>query len=62
MDNLTIKEWREVRDLNQLEVANHIGINIGEYVAKEEGKRKWMVRDLIRLCKLFNIKITQITI
>lgn len=58
----TIKGWREAKGLSQLEVSERIGMKEHEYALKENGKKKFMVRDVIVICRVLEVDLEHTTI
>jgi transcriptional regulator with XRE-family HTH domain len=55
-----IKSIREAKDLKQIEVANHIGVDKSTYSKIEKGLRAITVEELKKMAELFNITTDQI--
>lgn len=50
-----LKELREDNDLNQSQVAKVINKSQQGYAHLENGKARFSIDDLIKLCKLYNV-------
>lgn len=55
-----IKAIREEKDLKQIEVANHIGVDKSAYSKIEKGLRAVTVEELQKMAHLFNMSTDQI--
>ncbi len=55
-----IKAIREEKELKQIEVANHIGVDKSAYSKIEKGLRALNVDELQRMAQLFNMTTDQI--
>ncbi len=55
-----IKDIREEKNLKQIEVANHIGVDKSAYSKIEKGLRALTVDELQKMTQLFNLTIDQI--
>jgi transcriptional regulator with XRE-family HTH domain len=50
-----IKDIREEKNLKQIEVATHIGVNKSAYITIEKGLRALTVNELQKMAQLFNM-------
>ncbi len=55
-----IKEIREEKNLKQIEVATHIGVDKSAYSKIEKGSRALTVEELQKMAQLFNMTTDQI--
>jgi transcriptional regulator with XRE-family HTH domain len=55
-----IKTIREEKNLKQIEVANHIGVDKSAYSKVEKGLRSLTVEELQKMAQLFNMTTDQI--
>jgi transcriptional regulator with XRE-family HTH domain len=55
-----IKAIREAKNLKQIEVANHIGVDKSAYSKIEKGSRALTVDELYKMAQLFNMTTDQI--
>lgn len=55
-----IKTIREEKNLKQIEVANHIGVDKSAYSKVEKGLRSLTVEELQKMAQLFNLSTDQI--
>ncbi|MFP4026153.1 MAG: helix-turn-helix domain-containing protein [Thiohalospira sp.] len=55
-----IKNIREEKNLKQIEVANHIGVDKSAYSKIEKGTRSLNIEELQKMAKLFNMTTDQI--
>ena len=55
-----IKNIREEKNLKQIEVATHIGVDKSAYSKIEKGMRSITIEELQKMAKLFNITIDNI--
>ena len=55
-----IKTIREAKNLKQIEVANHIGVDKSAYSKIEKGLRALTVDELQKMAELFNLTTDQI--
>ncbi|MEN9655653.1 MAG: hypothetical protein RL311_561 [Bacteroidota bacterium] len=55
-----IKTIREEKNLKQIEVANHIGVDKSAYSKVEKGLRSLTVEELQKMAQLFNLTTDQI--
>lgn len=53
---LTIKQHRVMKGLTQREMAQLLGITQATYSAKESGKVKWTIPDIVIIKRLFDCK------
>lgn len=61
MDKLTIKQWRVVNNLTQLEVAEQLGIHLNTYRNKELGKLEWKASEIAKLIQLSGLSYYQLS-
>lgn len=50
-EKLTIKQWRNLKEISQAEFAKIIGISTSAYQSKESGKREWTGSELVKISK-----------
>lgn len=55
-----IKAIREEKNLKQIEVANHIGVDKSAYSKIEKGQRALTVEELQKMAHLFNLTTDQV--
>lgn len=55
-----IKNIREEKNLKQIEVANHIGVDKSAYSKMEKGSRSLTIEELQKMAQLFNMTTDQI--
>lgn len=55
-----LKDLREDRDLEQTEIAKILNTTQPQYSRYERGEREIPIRQLIKLCKLYNVTLDYI--
>ena len=58
----TVKQLRVGKNLNQTEFAKLISMNPDTYAKKEQGRRNWLAKEIIRIAEVCNIKVEDIII
>lgn len=58
----TIKQLRVGKNLNQIEFAKLVNMNPDTYAKKEQGNRKWLAKEIIKIAEVCNIKVEEIII
>lgn len=58
----TVKQLRVGKNLNQVQFANLIGMNPDTYAKKEQGKRNWLAKEIIKIAAVCNVKVEDIII
>lgn len=58
----TIKQLRVGMNMNQIEFAHFVGMNPDTYAKKEQGKRNWLAKEIIRIASKCGVKVEDISI
>ena len=56
----TVKQLRVGMNMNQVQFAIFIGMNPNTYAKKEQGKRNWLAKELIKIANACNVKVEDI--
>lgn len=56
----TIKQLRVGMNMNQIQFAKFVGMNPDTYAKKEQGKRNWLAKEIIKISLACNVKVEDI--
>lgn len=56
----TVKQLRVGLNMNQIQFAKFVGMNPNTYAQKEQGKRKWLAKEIIKIALACNVKVEDI--
>lgn len=56
----TIKQLRVGMNMNQVQFAKFVGMNPDTYAKKEQGKRNWLAKEIIKIALACNVKVEDI--
>lgn len=56
----TVKQLRVGKNMNQIEFAEFVGMNPDTYAKKEQGNRKWLAKEIIKIALACNVKVEDI--
>lgn len=57
MSKLTIKQWRQIKGLNQKQMAEKLGMKFSTYQSKESGLRPWKADEIKNIAQFLEISI-----
>ncbi|MCC0627450.1 MULTISPECIES: helix-turn-helix domain-containing protein [unclassified Clostridioides] len=60
MKNYTLKELRKEKKLRQKDVADNIGMKITTYASKENGARRFTVKEALAIAEYFGKDLKEI--
>lgn len=58
----TVKQLRVGMNMNQAQFATLVGMNPNTYAKKEQGKRNWLAKELIKIANACNVKVEDIVL
>lgn len=53
----TIKQWRQLRGLNQKQMAEKVGMKFSTYQTKESGFRPWKAEEIKNIATFLRVSI-----
>lgn len=56
----TIKQLRVGMNMNQIQFAKFVGMNPDTYAKKEQGKRNWLAKEIIKIAIACNVNVEDI--
>ena len=60
MPNRKLKAERELKNVNQSDVAEFLGISLGTYYNKENGKTEFTISEAKRLSEYFGVSVLEL--
>lgn len=57
MSKLTIKQWRQIKGLNQKQMAENLGMKFSTYQSKESGRMPWKADEIKNIAQFLEISI-----
>jgi transcriptional regulator with XRE-family HTH domain len=54
---LTVKQWRQIKELNQKEMADKLKMKFSTYQSKESGLRPWKADEIKNIAQFLGISI-----
>lgn len=57
---LSIKHWRQIRDITQQEMANRLNVHVNTYRQMEKTPMQIKMITLLKICKILNVSISDI--
>ena len=61
-ERLTIKQWRNVRDISQNEMANRLNVHVNTYRVMERYPMKVRLYTLLKICKILKVSIKDLNL
>lgn len=57
MSKHTIKQWRQIKGLNQTQMAEKLGMKFSTYQSKESGRMPWKADEIKNIAQFLEISI-----
>lgn len=58
----TVKQLRVGKNMSQVEFAKFVGMNPDTYAKKEQGKRNWLAKEIVKIADVCDVKVEDIII
>ena len=56
----TLKQFRRIKGMTINEVCEATGMNASVMSQKENGKRRWRIEEIVKLCRLYGADIGEV--